>query len=613
MTRDEPQHFAERRSQVETNARRRVSHGEVTLAEIYEILGRELNWQPGQTARAMQVELDAESNALVAVPGMAAVVAEARRVAGRVLFLTDMYLPSDFIESILRREGFFQDGDRLLVSGELKKNKHGGEMFAEVKKLHPDIGHWKHTGDNVHSDLHMAQPFGIAAMLETRCHLTRHEKLARGTETFAPLWRSQLAGAMRLARLENPETDGQRRAIWDASCDVVGPLLFGFVHWCLATAQARGLRRLYFVARDGQIMHRIAQVIAKNWSYEVECCYLYGSRQAWHPAAIDRFTRDDFSRFFVPGEFLSLSQVFKRLGLKLEHFQPQLQRHGLAGVDGKTKLAAAARRQLEELLLDAEMAAAVEGTARARRELLLAYLKQERFFDGTPFAVVDIGWFGNLQKSLTRVLHLSGTGGVLPLTGFYFGLLSRPDEASAGSSSGYWNTFATRHDALRQQNLALFELFTAADHGSVTGFAKNGDQIVPELAAENNTRALEWGLTAMQSGVVRFAELFSRNAERDGFTPAEFFPVTRRLLDEFYLRPSATEASVWGKFQYSDGQTEAAFEQMVPDWNNRQIIAALLDRKKRPVYWWHEGTLAVCPCLPLSLFTLIRRFKRRWC
>jgi predicted HAD superfamily hydrolase len=86
--------------------------------------------------------------------------------------------------------------------------------------------------------------------------------------------------------LQSQETSPDKQVIWDTTASAVAPMLFGFVHWCLVEAQKKGIQRLYFVARDGQILQKIAQVICHNWGYTIDCRYLYGSRQAWHLPAI---------------------------------------------------------------------------------------------------------------------------------------------------------------------------------------------------------------------------------------------------------------------------------------------------------------------------------------
>lgn len=527
-----PAAFARERQQVELTARRSAPGGEVTLDEIYAALARALGWDESTRAQAQQRELDLEERSLKAVPPLLARVQTARAEADALWFLSDMYLPAAFIERVLRREGFFRDGDQLFVSGEWRASKARGDLFAKARAhaAHP-ITSWQHIGDNPHGDERMPRAQGIRTELVRDAALNRYEELARGPGETEP-WRSLLAGAMRRARLANPERDPARRVIWDTGCDVVGPLLFGFVHWCLAQAAERGLRRLYFVARDGQLLHRIAERLAPAWGFAIECRYLHGSRQAWHPAAVD-------------------------------------------GAD-------------------------------ALRTLVLGYLRQEGLCDGTPWAMVDIGWHGNLQRSLGRVLALGGAP--QPVTGFYFGLVPGASVPTGDTAMGYWNQRpAAGHGALRL-NHALWEIFLSADHGSVVGYRAEAGRFVAELREPCNERALGWGLGPLQAAVLKFVAAWLEVAAQRTGEPNDWLTVARAGYLEFYRRPTCEEAATWGSVPFSDGQVERDFHCLTPPLDGpvwRGIFA-----RQRPLYWWPEGALAQRACWPLRLYLALRDVKR---
>ncbi len=246
------------------------------VSMIFLALALSLGWDEPTREQARQRELDLEASSLKAVPPMLARVQAARAESDAVWFLSDMYLPAVFIERVLRREGLFRDGDKLFVSGEWRASKARGDLFAKAREqASQPITSWRHIGDNPHADELIPRAQGISAELWRDAALNRYEVRARG-EGETELWRSLLAGAMRRARLANPESEPARRVIWDTGCDVVGPVLFGFVHWCLAQAAERGLHRLYFVARDGQLLHRIAERLAPALGFDVECRYLHG-------------------------------------------------------------------------------------------------------------------------------------------------------------------------------------------------------------------------------------------------------------------------------------------------------------------------------------------------
>jgi FMN phosphatase YigB (HAD superfamily) len=525
-----PEVFARRREEAELAARQLIPGGEVTLAEIYAALAPALGWDDATRTEASQRELALESRSLKAVPAMGARVTAARTEADAIWFLSDMYLPGAFIEEVLRREGCFHDGDRIFVSGECRASKHRGDLFthARAQAAHP-ITSWLHIGDHEHADERMPRTHGIRTERFRDATLNRYERLASGPPA-AENWRSLLAGAMRRARLANPNSDPAQRMIWDTGCDIVGPLVLGFVHWCLTEAQARGLRRLYFVARDGQLPLRVVERLASTWGFSIDCRYLYGSRQAWHPAAAD---------------------------------------------------------------------------AGAVRDRAIAYLRQQGLFDGIPWAMVDIGWHGNLQRSLARVLAAGGHHA--PLQGFYFGLVPDvPD--SDGSMLGYWNQRPGQGHGVRQLNHALWEIFLSADHGSVMGYREESGRWVPELREARNERALTWGVATLQAAVLKFAECCLEVMPRPPGAPGEWLAVVRTVYLEFYRHPTRSEAVTWGGIPFSDGQVEKDFHCLTPR------IAGPLWRAirpaRRPLYWWPEGALAQQACWPLRVFLALRDLKR---
>ena len=72
--------------------------------------------------------------------------------------------------------------------------------------------------------------------------------------------------------------DRQRESICMVTDYVLAPALNGFVVWVLSQAMLRGIRRLYFLARDGYIMYRTACRYTEIYRLPVECRYLYCSR-----------------------------------------------------------------------------------------------------------------------------------------------------------------------------------------------------------------------------------------------------------------------------------------------------------------------------------------------
>ena len=605
-----PEEFARKRMAADSAARRTAPAHEPGLGEIYAVLACDLGLAPAETGRLRELELEMEEAALQPVPGMQQRVAAAREAGRRVVFISDMYLPAAFLERVLTKYGFFQAGDRVYVSGEARASKAGGQLYLQIlSELGVPPGDWVHLGDNELADNLVPKKLGISTEPVTAVRLSRYEWIARGEGSVAPVWRSRLAAAMRLARLEGAGLPDARRVIWSTGAGVAGPLLFGFVYWCLRQAQERGVQRLYFIARDGQVLHRLACQISAAWGFNIECRYLYGSRQAWRVPALNGVGAEEVEWAAPSNHELSVENVLARLGLEPGALRALLADQGFAPEHWREPLAEAQLERLRRVLvLDTVQQLAAQAGARALG-LLLRYLEQEGMLDGVPSALVDMGWNGNLQRSLGRALQLAGHANAARLTGFYFGLYHTAVASEGHAMLDYWSQLHDSRYDLLAQNTFMFEMMTAADHGSTTGYEAVGEMVQPRLAAPRSAEALAWGLAELHAAILAFGARYLDLAGPTRSSLAEFQHVTRRVFELFYFQAAREEAQVWGRFPLQGQPIENIRGRVVPDWGSPRVLAALLDYRKRPDGWWLEGTLAVKPSLWLWLFLKLRRWR----
>lgn len=603
---DSERSFADRRLRAEAEARQTTSGGEIQFEDIYRELARAYHWDENQRQRAAQLELQLEAHLTKAVPEMRQLVQQARTGGGRVMFLSDMYLPKAFIAELLQREGFLANGDAVFVSGELKLAKHNGTLFKHLRTEYPEISEWQHTGDNLRADVEIPRRLGIRAAHANRCSLTHREQFVRGPERIAGSWRSAAAAAMRLARLAGDGPAGTSRAIWDSGVNVVGPLWFGFAEWCLDQALARGIKRLYFVARDGQIFHKVASAIAQRRNLAVDCRYLFGSRQAWHLPGLTQLDEAALSWIFNRQRYLTVEQVLKRVGLEPDDFSQELISTGFPAGAWTRDLAPPQTATLRGLLQTPRFQDAVRQRAETARQLAVGYLRQEGVLDGTPFALVDIGWHGNMQRSLGSLLRAGSTQRNQVLTGFYFGLQRRPADTELDQFVGYWPETGQAGASLRSLNVTILEMMAAADHGTVLGFRVEGDSIKPLLDGERNTAALAWGLELLQAGIVEFARAWLDFEPLQREQRTEFQALTREVLLRFIAAPSQPEAAAWSQFPHSGEQIERHKESIAPALSLWQSLVFAFNPARRPAGWWAEGSLVQRPNPALALYLLAR-------
>ena len=546
--------FREQRIAAEQRARERAGPGDVSLNAVYRELASALGLDSKQTPDLMQQEVDLELQSARPVPPTLKAIGEARARGQRVIFISDMYLPSHVLRSMLEACGAYLPGDAMYVSNEVGLTKASGKLYRHVLEQEGiSPGQLHHWGDNDLADIRRARALGIASTQVTRTRLNRYEEaVADAAEVEMPA-RSLVAGASRLARLDCPYEDEHLRTIWETGASVAGPILTGYVSWLLAHAWENGLRRLYFVARDGQILQRLAGIVTEKLGLPMECRYLLGSRQAWHLPAVTSLGEFEYSWILAPTHFLSVRSLLQRMEITPEEIRADLEIAGLPPGRWEANLGPWERESLFRLVRSGRLDPLILSRASEARQSTLAYFAQEGLTDPVALGLVDMGWHGRLQHSAGDVLALGGNG--RPLTGYYFGLMSGHEPRPGDRLHPYcWSNCSPCKEFLPcVETRILMEAFTAADHGGVRGYHCRDGRAHAVLLNERNEPALQWGLEAQQEAILDFAARLDSGAMQS-LAEEEWVGVWTGLLSAFYLNPTLAEAHAYGLFPDAEDQ-----------------------------------------------------------
>jgi predicted HAD superfamily hydrolase len=552
--------WMELRIKAEKNARSLSSTGEITLNEIYRSLKTIFSWTDEEFEIAMQKEIYLESICLHPVPEICSKIKALHLEQARIVYISDMYLPKKYITDLLMKNQIWSDTDKLYLSSEFGSTKAGGNLYSQVfLNESASASQLHHTGDNLNSDFKVPIALGAKAQYLTKTHLNRYEDKISETPELPLKFRSLLAGASRLTRLMYPENGTQKEVIWETAASVIAPVLFGYVYWCLEEALERGIRRLYFVSRDGQILLRIAKVICINWNYDIDCRYLYGSRQAWHSSAIQSVGKEELDWIFDPTEFLSVESVCERVNISPNQIKDILTAKGYPESQWNSNLSANQCSFLKELFQESEITNLIISTAKEYREKTIGYFKQNNLDENIKFGIVDIGWNGRLQRSLGKILNDAEIYPKSGTCGFYFSLANRRKAFPEDKLFAYFSDV----DIPRERDFlsgyrALYEIFVAADHGGTVKFEYLNGSYAPILRSKENKKAIDWGILAQQNAIVEFSEKFtaSYNNSSKKCKPSWFISASEILLRLFLLSPSIKEAEVYGSFEIFEDQTE---------------------------------------------------------
>ncbi len=256
--------FAKARIRAERVARSKI-YPEVTLSEIYDTIDASYK-------ECMDTELKYETQILQQNAEMKKVYDFALSVGKRVVLVSDMYLPSDFMEKLLKNKGF--DGfDRLYVSCEHRKNKHSGSLFEHVLKdldLTPNV--LLHIGDNRISDVRTPERMGIGVIQYEKV-INRYFKQHKRERLYYRMkrnWeRSLIVGMDSLYKLN---FDSEKSFWYNFGFRYGGPVTVAFASFINKNTKNDDV--LLFIARDGYNAHRAYNLLYGN----VENHYVYAVR-----------------------------------------------------------------------------------------------------------------------------------------------------------------------------------------------------------------------------------------------------------------------------------------------------------------------------------------------
>ena len=376
---------------------------------------------------------------------------------------------------------------------------------------------------------------------------------------------------------------------WEqAACWALAPAVGAFSQWVLGRALKDGVRRLYFLSRDGWHFYHMAQRLCRAWGLPVECRYLYGSRYAWRLPLYHTDHRRALSQ--LCGKVLSptLEVVLRQAGLSPE------ERAGVLGelaVSENSVLSPGERRALfQKLKACPRFLFLMDRNSRQALPGLAGYLRQEGLLEGVPWALVDSGWMGSTQETLAQALALLGAA--QGPRGYYWGLYQAPQ-------LGRWAcySFSPGRELKRQAGFCpgFFEAALAAPQGMALGYEERRGRFIPRLGDPPHGGTLSRELEALFADYGE--KLLQEGAPRNllGRAAAEL-PRVSSLLEQLMTWPTRQEASAFGALPFWDSPLEGAAGPLASPPGG-----------KSP---WPEGSAALYGKCPKQELAALR--ARRW-
>jgi lipopolysaccharide biosynthesis protein/FMN phosphatase YigB (HAD superfamily) len=491
--------FFSRRKKAELLARKKKNHGrDVDLEEIYASFERDANWVPERINEAASLERRMDSDSICLRENMSDLLVASRDAGKRIIAVSDTYYTREDIERLLGKEGVLRFFDALYLSSAEGARKDRGDLWDKViagEGIPRD--RWLHVGDNEQSDIQAACDRKLRFFhVMSAPHILEFDGFRPSAEPGDRRWASDLVlgpAALRLGgspflngrswgkqTLDRPE---------DVGYVVLGPIVFAFLSWIIRHPALRDLQHLYFLAREGYLLHNLYSWIGEKYP-ELElpgASYFYCSRRC-SLAALQ-------APKFSPERIVSGTDFQGTLGDLLRN------RIGFDVED-----AALANRFIklpkdrDEVIANIEkLRSPIIRHAESEYNDFEAYAKKAGMTAGKRLGVVDIGYSASIQKNLQDVLGIQ-------LQGFYMATFNtvRTVRADGGDAFGCFAADVppefSEHPVLKYS--LMMEAFLSAPHAQVLRFREEG--LEPEFKTEARPREDLLSLSKIHNGATRY-------------------------------------------------------------------------------------------------------------
>lgn len=403
-----------------------------------------------------------------------------------IFIISDMYLPKNIIVKILQKNNinYYKD---LLVSSENQLLKRDGSVYKSLLKI-IDKKCWLHFGDNIKSDFFIPKKHGIKSILVKYPNnlLIENEKYDTPEYNYLKMFLNN-----HYKRNENN--------YYNVGYQVLGPLLFSFTTWLNKKIYNGKYDKIFFLARDGKIMQKALNII--NPSLKTE--YMYASRRSLIVPIIWKCQNlEEVISSMKFNNNITLKAFFKKIGLDINNYLEIIKKYDYLENSQINIYEECNKQKFIDLYY--EIKNDMISNSKEEYNNLIKYLEKIKFEKNV--AIVDIGWFGDMQRALGKITDTFE----IKIDGYYLGVVPSSNIQDNYNMQGYLFQKSKNEELYKIERSFndLLEIFFSTNHGSVKCFSK--DKVVfSKYEYENiNTEKI---IMDIQNGALKFIEDFNNN------------------------------------------------------------------------------------------------------
>ena len=378
--------FLSNRVNSELQARKLTNNEEIEFDEIYFYL--EKYYSAEICKKLKQIEIETELNICQSNNEMNKILQYCIENNKKIILTSDMYLDKSIIEKILDKNNIKYH--KLFLSSDFKVKKGSGNLFLKIlDDLNIDKSKLIHIGDNYKSDYLIPKQLGIASI---------HYVKKSNNSYYNNIIKNNLSSNVLSSFITNNLKDNEKK-LYDWGYICFGPVLYGFTKWLIKNLKKENINKVYFLARDGYIMKKAFDAI--NTNTDIKSYYFYASRRSiivpslWCCKKIN-----EIYDLMYGVNRLSLDKFIKRLGLEDFDLSKEIK---------KFKLNLKHVYSIEYMKTNQDFCNFMnEIYDKIINNSKKEYFYMEKYLQNVDFkgkvAIVDIGWCGNMQMALSKVV-----------------------------------------------------------------------------------------------------------------------------------------------------------------------------------------------------------------
>lgn len=356
-----------------------------------------------------------------------------------------------------------------------------------------------------------------------------------------------------------------------ANAAVLAPVINLFIMWLVQEAKEKKIKRLFFLARDGYPLYLVAKKYCEAFKLDIECKYFFCSRYSLRIPLYSKDKKEALNHVCRGGIDITLHKILIRSGLNETEindvFNSINTKYSLHDTIPYSELS-----KIREILQsNTYYWKLVESHSEKAWDDIIAYFRQEGLYDDLPMAIVDSGWTGTTQKSLNKILSISGKK--YELQGFYFGLFEIPADCKLNNYFSFY--FGPKTKMLRKLFFSncFFENILSANHGTTMGYTLSQGIVEPILGDQmlKNSQKSEVFINTL----MEYTDNFLKSIDSKLFSKGKIYAMINRLsfsLAALMWNPSRDEALYYGNLMFSDDVLDNNIQKLAVKLSQRELF-----------------------------------------